>query len=418
MLLAAAMAPDQDAFVTGLAEHNLPLAGRCAAQPERKVSDEAIDRLRWALVDRSRDPAADLRARIAAGEALGELGDPRFKRCKSAEGVAYLLPPMVRVPGGRYWIGSDEGSYPDVLPRQEVEVETFWIGQFPVTNAEYACFIAARGYEDPRWWVGEAAQRWWRGEGTDDASRARDRQWRQRFLQEPELLDRMKAEGTVTAELHKEWTKIARLDDAAFGHLLSQKYKDGPKRRPDRWNRLTPADGNRPVIGASWFEAAAYAAWLAATADKVFQVTHEVEWELAATGPNGWRYPFGEDFRPEACNNASLHLGRPAPVGSFSQGDAPCGASDLCGNVLEWTNQYPGVFPIALGNMPALDGNAVKKHSGADPLVQIKRNREWQAAGADLRANLRRSFLAAHRAIDTGFRLTTPITTLKEEPRV
>lgn len=145
MLLAAAMTPDQDAFVDELAESNLPLAGRCAAQPESRVTEPVKERLRWALVDRSRDAKADLRARIAAGEALGELGDPRFKRCVSAEGVEYLLPPMVRVPAGNYTIGSNEGIYPEEAPEHQVWLDAFWIGQFPVTNAEYACFIKAGG---------------------------------------------------------------------------------------------------------------------------------------------------------------------------------------------------------------------------------------------------------------------------------
>jgi formylglycine-generating enzyme required for sulfatase activity len=40
--------------------------------------------------------------------------------------------------------------------------------RFPVTNAEWRLFIAAGGYDDERWWEGEAAQDWRRGEGTGD----------------------------------------------------------------------------------------------------------------------------------------------------------------------------------------------------------------------------------------------------------
>lgn len=78
ILMAAAMAADPDPFVSDLMVHHLALAGRCAAQPDIAVSAALKERLRWALVARARAPEADLRARIAAGLALGELGDPRF----------------------------------------------------------------------------------------------------------------------------------------------------------------------------------------------------------------------------------------------------------------------------------------------------------------------------------------------------
>ena len=80
MLLAAAMASDCTGFLTTLMEHNLPLAGRCAAQPEVEIPVALKDKIRQALVQRTQNPAADLRARIAAGLALGEVGDPRFVR--------------------------------------------------------------------------------------------------------------------------------------------------------------------------------------------------------------------------------------------------------------------------------------------------------------------------------------------------
>src|SRR5262245_901895 len=80
VLLAAAMASESANFISVLMEHNLPLAGRCAAQPEVGIAAALKDRVRQALVQRTQDATADLRARIAAGLALGEVGDPRFVR--------------------------------------------------------------------------------------------------------------------------------------------------------------------------------------------------------------------------------------------------------------------------------------------------------------------------------------------------
>ena len=103
--VAAAMTPDADGFVRDLMAPNLPLAGRCAVAPGVTVGDPLRAELRAALVARSRDPAADLRARIDAALALGPLGDPRFERRTGPFGT-YLLPPLVTVAGGTYRLGA------------------------------------------------------------------------------------------------------------------------------------------------------------------------------------------------------------------------------------------------------------------------------------------------------------------------
>src|SRR5262249_46374782 len=122
-------------FVTELMAQNLALAGRCAAQPEVAISGALKEQVRQALVERTQEPAADLRARIAAGLALGELGDPRFERRQGPHG-AYLLPPLVEIPGETYTIGSEEGLYADEAPVHDVVLPSFAIARFPVTNAE------------------------------------------------------------------------------------------------------------------------------------------------------------------------------------------------------------------------------------------------------------------------------------------
>ena len=96
------MAEHADAFVGTLQEVNLALAGRCAAQPDVGVSAGLKDRIRWALVARTQDPDADLRARIAVGLSLGALGDPRFELYEGPDGE-YLLPPLVEIPGGKLY---------------------------------------------------------------------------------------------------------------------------------------------------------------------------------------------------------------------------------------------------------------------------------------------------------------------------
>ncbi|MGH9853070.1 MAG: NACHT domain-containing protein, partial [Blastocatellia bacterium] len=92
-LTAAPMAKDPQVFIRDLILRNLPLAARCAASPELTVNDELKREIQQALVARTQDMKADLRARIAAGEALGLVGDPRFERRAGPHGD-YLLPPL------------------------------------------------------------------------------------------------------------------------------------------------------------------------------------------------------------------------------------------------------------------------------------------------------------------------------------
>jgi len=123
-LLAAPMSQDQETFVRDLIEPNLPLAARCAAAVEVTVSPELTRRLQKELITRINDPQADLRARIAAAEALGDLGDPRFERRSGPHGD-YLLPPLAEIPAGRYPIGDDKSGYSHEKPAHTVELAPF-----------------------------------------------------------------------------------------------------------------------------------------------------------------------------------------------------------------------------------------------------------------------------------------------------
>jgi hypothetical protein len=244
MVLAAAMASDPDRFVIDLMPQNLALAGRCAAQPEVRISETLKDKVRWALVERTQDTGADLRARIAAGLALGELGDPRFERRHGPYG-AYLLPPLIDIPGGTYHIGSDEGLYEAEAPvhsiRQwhqqgritseeaeapahSVELTPFAIAQYPVTNAEWALFMQAGGYEDERWWETEEARAWRRGEGTAGGAKRQWREDRQYFQDNFDIIRQRHQQGRITSKQADEWEAIARMSDDEFEALLAEWY--------------------------------------------------------------------------------------------------------------------------------------------------------------------------------------------------
>jgi Sulfatase-modifying factor enzyme 1 len=61
-------------------------------------------------------------------------------------------------------------SVDDERPPHSLELPAFPVGQFPVTNAEYACFIEAGGYRDNRYWDTPRGLAWLRGELESEAS--------------------------------------------------------------------------------------------------------------------------------------------------------------------------------------------------------------------------------------------------------
>ncbi|MCP4363080.1 MAG: SUMF1/EgtB/PvdO family nonheme iron enzyme [Chloroflexi bacterium] len=95
------------------------------------------------------DPKANLlMERVAAGQVLGRLGDPR-------KGVA-TLPPLLTPPLQGKFIYGDKDK------EEERETAPFRAGVYPVTNAQFKLFMAAGGYQKKEWWS-EAGWQWRQG---------------------------------------------------------------------------------------------------------------------------------------------------------------------------------------------------------------------------------------------------------------
>jgi iron(II)-dependent oxidoreductase len=108
---------------------------------------------------------------------------------------------------------------------------------------------------------------------------------------------------------------------------------------PSSWGgALTPPGREQvPVTGVSWTQAAAFAAWAGR------RLPSAAEWERAARGAEGRRWPWGDQADPGRCGWGE---GEPRPVGSWPADRTPEGCLDLAGNVAELT-LAPGASPEA-----------------------------------------------------------------------
>lgn len=91
---------------------------------------------------------------------------------------------------------------------------------------------------------------------------------------------------------------------------------------------------NRPVTNVDFIQATMYARW------KDKRLPTEVEWEAAARGLNGFKFPWGQALEPARANCFENKLKTTTAVTQYPKGASPCGAMDMLGNALEWVDEW------------------------------------------------------------------------------
>jgi iron(II)-dependent oxidoreductase len=231
-----------------------------------------------------------LRPQVAANTS-----DKQLARAREALESQMALVPDGEVVVGRIDDALDDGELDDdeiaACEGRVIRVDRFFLDRYPVTNRQFHQFVASGGYEQIALWEESI--------------------W-------PAVLDFVDQTGEP-------------------GPLF---WRDGC---------YEPGKADHPVVGVSWYEAAAYAQWLGK------RLPSDAEWVKAGSWPVALsastrvqrRYPWGDTMDRKRANLWGSSSDGTASIDQFPEGVSVGGVYQLIGNVWEWTRGsfLPQDFP-------------------------------------------------------------------------
>ncbi len=262
--------------------------------------------------------------------------------------TAHAPADLLYIPPGPVRLGGDPQAL-DPLPPADAWTDAFFIAPYPVTFAEYLEFINYLDQINPELAI--------------------------------EHMPRTKGDGILCQRTAGGYQPVE--------HLIL-----GPARQ--RYPSGQGYEWFLPVFGVSWFDALAYLRWRSERDARAYRLPSEIEWERAARGGDGRRFPWGDRFDPTLCKMARSRPepAQPEPVGVFEDDASPFGARDMAGGVQEWTAD--------LFAPPAA-------HAHHDPhlatLERVVRGGAWPLSAVYARAASRTAALPDSREPHIGFRV-------------
>jgi len=181
-----------------------------------------------------------------------------------------------------------------------------------------------------------------------------------------------------------------------------------------RAKRAPWADDYHPVVYVSHSDAQRFCEWLCSREKKRYRLLTEAEWEYAARGTEGRRFPWGDELdggdranfadaqTTFAWREVGVNDGYPntSPIGAFPRGISPHGLLDMSGNVWEWCRDFFG---------PYSDKKKFNPRGPQRSAQRIYRGGSWKSRIGNLRGAARGFNLPTFSSNDVGFRIACEV---------
>lgn len=267
---------------------------------------------------------------------------------------------MMWIPGGAFTMGSEDRlAQPNERPLHTVRVHGFWMDRTPVTNAQFAAFVAATAY-------------------VTTAERRPD--WQTLKTQLPPGTPRPSDESLAPGG-----AVFVGIDHAVNldGYTQWWRYVPGANwRHPEGPESSIENRKDHPVVQVSYEDAIAYARWIGK------RLPTEAEWEYAARGGlEQARYAWGNDFSPDGRKMANVWEGATAhfPVIDMQSQNSHdrsrvCtfppngyGLCDMTGNVWQWVADWyrSDAYTLLPPNTELIDPQGPRDSYDTDELAAI-----------------------------------------------